>query len=103
MSEITEIKAILEEKLRVLTARTRNIDDDLSEPPDNDWSENAVESENDEVLERVGGMALDEMRKIKQALAKIDSGTYGVCERCDKKIAPQRLKALPYATTCIKC
>ncbi len=103
MSEITEIKAILEEKLRVLTARTRNIDDDLSEPPDNDWSENAVESENDEVLERVGGMALDEIRKIKQALAKIDSGTYGVCERCDKKIAPQRLKALPYATTCIKC
>ena len=103
MSEITEIKAILEEKLRVLTARARNIDDDLSEPPDNDWSENAVESENDEVLERVGGMALDEIRKIKQALAKIDSGTYGVCERCDKKIAPQRLKALPYATTCIKC
>ena len=103
MSEITEIKAILEEKLRVLTARTRNIDDDISEPPDNDWSENAVESENDEVLERVGGMALDEIRKIKQALAKIDSGTYGVCERCDKKIAPQRLKALPYATTCIKC
>lgn len=103
MSEILEIKANLEEKLRLLTIRARNIDDDLSEAPDSDWSENAVESENDEVLERVGDMALEEIQKIKSALAKIDAGTYGICERCDKKIAPQRLKALPYATTCIKC
>lgn len=103
MSDIMKVKAELEEKLRELTSRAEEIDHDLSEPPDDDWSENAIESENDEVLERVGGMALDEIRKIKLALSKIDAGTYGVCERCNKKIARQRLEALPYATRCIKC
>ena len=103
MSDITKVKAKLEEKLHELTTRAQDIDDDLSEPPDDDWSENAVESENDEVLERMGGMALDEIQKIKLALAKIDAGTYGICERCNEKIAVARLEALPYATTCIKC
>lgn len=103
MNDFTEIKIQLEEKLRALTARAHDIDDDLSEPADDDWSENATESEGDEVLETVGGMALDDIQKIKSALSKIDAGTYGICERCDKKIPAKRLEALPYATTCITC
>ncbi len=103
MSEFKEVKAKLEERLREMNARAEAIDADLSEAPDNDWAENAVESENDEVLEQMGGMALDEIRKIKSALAKIEAGTYGICESCDARIAPKRLAALPYATTCVKC
>ena len=103
MTEIQEIKAMLEAKLGELDERAHEIDDELSEPADDDWSEHAVEAENDEVLEKVGNMAVDEIRKIKAALSKIDAGTYGICESCDKKIAPKRLVALPYATTCIDC
>lgn len=103
MDDLKEIKAMLEEKLRELTARIEEIDDDLSEPPDPDWSENAVESENDEVLEEIGELAVEEMKKIRSALSKIEAGTYGVCEKCDAKISVKRLEALPYATTCIKC
>ena len=40
---------------------------------------------------------------IEKALGKIESGTYGICERCDKPIAPERLEALPYAELCIDC
>lgn len=103
MSDIMEIKAKLEEKLRELTARAKDIDDDLSEPPDDDWAENAVESESDEVLESIGSVALVEIRSIKAALSKIDAGTYGICGSCNKKIDAKRLEALPYATKCIKC
>lgn len=102
-SDISAIKAKLEKRLGELIARAEDIDEELSEAPNDDWSENAVESENDEVLERVGGMALGEIQRIKSALSKIDAGTYGICEICDEKIAVKRLEALPYATTCIKC
>ena len=44
----------------------------------------------------------DLMDKIDKALAKIDGGTYGLCDRCGKPIEKARLKALPYATLCLK-
>ena len=41
--------------------------------------------------------------KIESALERIANGTYGNCEKCGKPIAPERLAALPYATTCVAC
>jgi DnaK suppressor protein len=38
---------------------------------------------------------------IDAALARIESGTYGRCERCGKEIEEERLEAIPYATLCI--
>jgi DnaK suppressor protein len=44
----------------------------------------------------------DLMDRIDKALAKIDEGIYGLCDRCGKPIEKLRLKALPYANLCIK-
>ena len=44
----------------------------------------------------------DLMDRIDKALAKMDDGTYGLCERCGKAIEKPRLKALPYASLCLK-
>jgi DnaK suppressor protein len=44
----------------------------------------------------------DLMERIDKALAKIDDGTYGLCDRCGKPIEKLRLKALPYANLCLK-
>ena len=41
--------------------------------------------------------------QIEAALRKIDKGTYGVCESCQKPIAKARLDALPFARYCINC
>ena len=41
--------------------------------------------------------------KIEAALARIDDGTYGRCERCEGQIDDARLEALPHATKCIEC
>ena len=43
------------------------------------------------------------LESIEEALARIENGTYGTCERCGKQIAEERLEAIPYATRCIDC
>jgi RNA polymerase-binding transcription factor len=40
---------------------------------------------------------------VDRALAKMDRGEYGACERCGKPISPERLEALPWAILCIDC
>ena len=37
------------------------------------------------------------------ALARLDAGTYGTCQRCGRPIPPERLEALPWAAYCIAC
>ena len=41
--------------------------------------------------------------KIKEALARIDDGTFGICEECGEDISEERLKARPVTTLCIDC
>ena len=43
------------------------------------------------------------LRDVDRALAKLETGTYGTCERCGDPIAPERLDALPWAMLCIRC
>lgn len=43
------------------------------------------------------------LKDVDHALAKIDRGTYGACERCGRPIAPERLEAIPWARLCIEC
>lgn len=46
------------------------------------------------------GVAATEVQK---AIEKIDTGSYGICERCNRSIGMERIHALPFATHCIKC
>ena len=41
--------------------------------------------------------------KIKEALTRIDDGSYGKCEECGEKIGRERLEARPVTTLCIDC
>jgi DnaK suppressor protein len=43
------------------------------------------------------------VKKIKEALQRIDDGTFGTCEVCGKKISEKRLTARPVTTLCIAC
>jgi RNA polymerase-binding transcription factor DksA len=50
---------------------------------------------------------LDEARaslaSIEEALARIDSGSYGACQRCGEPIGDERISALPSTTICFNC
>lgn len=41
--------------------------------------------------------------KIKEAIERIELGTYGICEDCGEEISEPRLKARPVTTLCIDC
>jgi RNA polymerase-binding protein DksA len=61
-----------------------------------------------ETFEREKDLAIDDslkllLEQVNAALAKIDDGTYGQCDRCHRPIAPGRMEAIPYATLCIEC
>jgi DnaK suppressor protein len=47
--------------------------------------------------------ARDLLARSEQALARIDAGTYGVCETCGQPIGKARLQAFPRATLCVSC
>ncbi|MCL2304511.1 MAG: TraR/DksA family transcriptional regulator [Planctomycetaceae bacterium] len=43
------------------------------------------------------------LSQIDDAIKRIEDGTYGECEDCEKSISKARLNAIPYASRCIKC
>jgi DnaK suppressor protein len=43
------------------------------------------------------------LHNIEEALAKIDEGRFGKCDKCGKDISIERLKAIPSTKLCIKC
>lgn len=43
------------------------------------------------------------LKQIEQALLKMENGEYGICESCDEDIPVGRLKAMPFASMCVKC
>jgi RNA polymerase-binding transcription factor DksA len=103
MTDFVKIKTQLENELKTLSSRVEEIDDHLSQSGDDDWEEHAMETADDEVLNKVGNVTLEEIREIKLTLSRIEDGTYGTCARCSEPIAKARMKALPYATKCVRC
>jgi DnaK suppressor protein len=48
-------------------------------------------------------LATTTIRRIDQAIERLDSGTYGLCSRCGDPIGEARLRALPFAVCCRHC
>lgn len=105
-------------KRRLLAARTqavkrlRAIDADIAAIKD----EAELSSTDDEhdpegstlAFERSQSSALAEstsrqIAEIDAALARIDAGTFGICEGCGSRISSERLEARPMASLCLTC
>ncbi|PLX96047.1 MAG: RNA polymerase-binding protein DksA [Desulfuromonas sp.] len=41
--------------------------------------------------------------KIREAIERVDSGEFGICESCEEEIGDARLRARPVTTLCIEC
>ena len=96
MVAIETRKAQLEARLGELKARLYKIGDTLEQPVSERFAEQAVEREEEEVLEDLGAAGLQEIRMIEAALARIARGTYGVCVSCGEEIGEERLNVLPH-------
>lgn len=53
--------------------------------------------------EAIGTTLRSEQERVDHAIAKLDTGTYGYCERCGIAIPKERLKVVPAAEFCVPC
>jgi DnaK suppressor protein len=82
-----------------------NMQDELGElggwGADNHMGDMASVTFERELDEGLGEGAQQTLGQIDRALARLDDGTYGTCERCGQPIAEDRLRVRPWATLCI--
>jgi len=97
------LRSQLQSRLDQLLTRVGKIEGDLRSTHDQDWQERASELENDEVLEGLDEMGRVEVRQLRQALRRIDAGSYGLCSSCGRAISAKRLAALPSTVHCVDC
>ena len=45
----------------------------------------------------------NKLKKVEAALEKVETGEYGICDQCEKKIPEARLKIIPYTAFCTHC
>lgn len=96
-------RKVLEEKLQSLRERLDGMDETLREPEDDDFEEQAVDLDDDEVLQRLTAAGRMEAQRILDALRRMEAGTYGTCVTCGKDIPGSRLEAIPEAAECVEC
>lgn len=93
----------LADKRRELLERLDRISISKRKAHDTDSDEQAIERENDEVVDALGENILKELEQINKAISRIENNTYDICSACNENIPLERLKALPYTDRCINC
>jgi DnaK suppressor protein len=82
------------------TINSKLVEDKQSFPDPTDQA--AAELDNNFML-KLRGREQKLLKKIDEAIARIDEGSYGVCESCGGPIGIKRLEARPVTTLCIDC
>jgi len=100
---LEQLKSQITQRIIELQQRVNSIHQDFANGRDTDWADQAVERENDEVLNALESEAKIEIQQLSNAITRIDNGDYGICETCGKDIAKQRLQVQPSAIKCIMC
>lgn len=52
---------------------------------------------------RLSRMDYEQLRQVEEALDRLDSGEYGLCQSCEDPIPDKRLRAVPWAKYCVRC
>ncbi len=103
MVDTVKFRKKLNLRLSELGERLVHIKDELDDPLPKDWEDQATAEEDDEVLQSLGASSQGEILMIKEALKRIDAGTYGICAKCGDDIAVERLDVLPHTPLCTSC
>ena len=103
MMDHQHIADALKARMAQLSERVERLEEDLRQPLDPDFAEQATGMEASEANEALEGASRAEIAQIRAALGRIEYGTYGICVTCGESIAPARLEALPFAQHCIDC
>ncbi len=112
-TRLIEMRTQLEQDMETSRHRAMNLSGGPDEPGSGQhWERSGYgdhqADEATELFEREKELGLEQtleahLNQVTHALQRIEDGTYGQCENCDKQIAPARLQAMPEATLCIDC
>jgi len=99
------LKEMLGERRREVQEKLRSLRETLPVEAGvvRDLEEQSVDDFVTEVDMALMQMKSETLSRIDQAIARLDSGTYGLCEECGQEILAARLKALPFAPLCRDC
>ncbi|MFM2096768.1 MAG: hypothetical protein RIS70_3892 [Planctomycetota bacterium] len=89
--------------LRTALAGDLSLLKELRQQTSSDVVDAALDSAQDEISSQLAEVESRELASIENALERMRSGNYGLCESCESAIPLARLQALPYATLCIQC
>lgn len=102
-SALRASKAKLEGELGIFADKKDGEYETRYEDIGTDRDDNATEveqySDNVALEENLEG----QLAEVNEALARIESGTYGICASCGKEIEEGRLRAYPAAKECMSC
>ncbi|AZT84244.1 TraR/DksA family transcriptional regulator [Marinobacter sp. NP-4(2019)] len=98
-SELETLRADLKARLSRFKAHQHREDGALEK----DFEEQAVQTQNDEVVDSLESETRSELAQIEHALERIRQGVGDECEYCGEEIDPRRLQVLPYTTVCVDC
>jgi DnaK suppressor protein len=103
--EVAKARQLLLARQRALLERHERVEADLQrrgEPLAGDWSDRAIQLQNDEALQAIDDAAQEELVAIEESLQRLGRGLYGICKDCGEPIEPARLEAL-HSVTCASC
>jgi DnaK suppressor protein len=96
---------LIEKKEEILKNAQRTLHEDMT--LDSDDLPDEMDLASSEYIQsftfRLRGREKTFLKKIDHALAKIEEGTFGICEECEEPISIKRLEARPETTLCIRC
>jgi DnaK suppressor protein len=98
-----EHRKSLESRLADLEHRLASVKKDITKTLSSDFAEQATERENDDVLEEIARETQLTISHLKDALKRVEDGSYGICSDCGESISAQRLEAIPETTHCVNC
>lgn len=102
--KLTEEKNRIEMELRKIASQDSTGDYKAQfEDYGREREDNASEVENYTANLGITESLEKELEKIILALKKIENGTYGKCEKCQKDIPERRLEVYPAAPYCVEC
>jgi DnaK suppressor protein len=98
-------KQYLEDRLEELLSQADNTVSGMTTPKENfpDPTDRAALEADRNFMLRIRDREHKLIKKIKEALERIENDTYGICESCGEEISIKRLKARPVTTQCIDC
>jgi DnaK suppressor protein len=102
------VEAVLRAKLRQLAAEESSLAVAAPEPGTRVQygkraGDHVAEAADRMARSRAAGELEKLVDEVTAALAKLEAGTYGMCDQCGRAIPEGRLEALPWATRCVDC